>query len=65
MSDDGRHDPDRRHAADRDPVTAAVATDLIVLGVDGRVCAAHPRWMTPAQATRFAESLLYVAAGHT
>lgn len=41
---------------------AIVSHEVIVLDVDGRVCAAHPRWMTRAEAAQLAEALLELAA---
>jgi hypothetical protein len=36
---------------------AIVSSAVIVLDTDGRVCAAHPRWMTRAEAAQLAEAL--------
>ena len=37
---------------------AVVERDMIALAVDGKVCCAHPRWMTPDEARAVASALL-------
>lgn len=41
---------------------AIVSSAVIVLDIDGRVCTAHPRWMTRAEAAQLAEALHELAA---
>lgn len=42
---------------------AVVGRESIAVNADGRVCAAHPRWMTTAEATDLAAALMEVSRG--